>query len=361
MSPQAAAAALDKPGAVRRESTFDAARILPFMRSAINGLPAGPAELSQFEGGSSNLTYQLRIGDTELILRRPPAGTKAHSAHDMGREFRVLQKLSPHFPCPRPLAYCEDESLIGSTFYVMEKVRGIIVRRDLPAGLHYTPEEARRLAFNLMDVLVKLHTLDYRAIGLGDLGKPIGYVGRQVRGWCDRMEKARTEETPACESLMAWFKSRQPPDSPQSGIIHNDYRLDNTVLSPADRLTIIGVLDWEMATIGDPLMDLGGVMAYWVQPGDSAAADARRVQPCNLPGMPLRDELLRYYGEKSGIDIGSMDFYYAFNLFRLAVIMQQLYYRYKMGQTTVPRFALFPAFIEELIASAEAVAERSAL
>jgi aminoglycoside phosphotransferase (APT) family kinase protein len=354
-------AVLDRPGAVRQESAFDVARILPYLRHTIPGVPDGPVELTQFEGGSSNLTYQLRIGGLELILRRPPAGTKAHSAHDMGREFRVLQKLSPHFPCPRPLAYCEDDSLIGSTFYVMEKVKGIIVRRDLPPGLYYTPAEARRLALNLMDVLVKLHTLDYRAIGLGDLGKPAGYVERQVRGWCDRMDKARTEETPPYQALSAWFKAKQPPDSARPGIIHNDYRLDNTVLSPADRLTIIGVLDWEMATVGDPLMDLGGVMAYWIHPDDPPLADARRVQPCNLPGMPRRDEMLRYYGEQAGIAIGNMDFYYAFNLFRLAVIMQQLFYRYKMGQTSVPRFARFPAFIDELIRSAEAVAEKSAL
>ncbi|MBL6750447.1 MAG: phosphotransferase family protein [Nevskia sp.] len=361
MSLETSPAVLDRPGTVRQESAFDAARILPFLRARIAGLPSGPVELTQFEGGSSNLTYQLRVGDTELILRRPPAGTKAATAHDMGREFRVLEKLSPHFPCPRPLAYCEDESLIGSTFYVMEKIKGIIVRRDLPPGLHYTPEEARRLAFNLLDTLVKLHTLDYRAIGLGDLGKPAGYVGRQVKGWCERMEKARTEETPPCEALAAWFRSRQPADSARPGIIHNDYRLDNAVLSPADRLTIIGVLDWEMATIGDPLMDFGGVLAYWIQPDDAPAADARRVQPCNLPGMPRREEMARYYGEKSGLDTSRMDFYYAFNLFRLAVIMQQLYYRYKFGQTSVPRFALFPGFIRELIASAEAVAEQSKL
>src|ERR1043165_2171395 len=229
-----------------------------------------------------------------MILRRPPSGTKAKTAHDMGREFRIMQKLQPVFPCPRPLAYCEDESLIGSTFYVMEKLAGVILRRDPPKGLSYTPEQARQLCLNLLDTQIRLHTLDYNAIGLGDLGKPQGYVERQVNGWCERFEKAWTDDVPKCESLMAWLKQHRPPDSPRPGIIHNDYRFDHVVLDPRDNLTIVGVLDWEIATLGDPLMDLGSSLAYWVQPGDPPQTQALRMQPSNLPGMLTREEIMHH-------------------------------------------------------------------
>ena len=354
-------APLDQPGAVRDENNFDPARILPFLKSRIPGLSDGPLELKQFQGGASNLTYLLKVGEREMILRRPPPGTKAKSAHDMGREFRIMQRLNPHFPCPRPLAYSEDESLIGGTFYVMEKFNGVILRRDLPKGLSYSPEQARQLCRNLIDTLIKLHTLDYEKAGLGDLGKPAGYVERQVTGWCERFEKVITDDIPRCESLMAWIKAKRPPDSPRPGLIHNDYRFDNVVLSPQDNSTIIGVLDWEMATIGDPLMDLGNTLAYWVETGDPSYAQPIRMQPSNLPGMPTRDELVRYYGEKTGRDIGNYDFYYVFGLFRLAVIAQQIYYRYKLGQTRNPKFQAFGLFVNVLSKVADGVIEKSKL
>jgi aminoglycoside phosphotransferase (APT) family kinase protein len=352
---------LDKPGAVRDENRFDPALILPFLKSRIPDLADGPLELEQFQGGASNITYQLKIGGRAMILRRPPAGTKAKTAHDMGREFRVLEKLNPHFPVPRPLAYCEDESLIGSTFYVMEKLEGVILRRDLPKTLSYTPEQARRLCLNLLDVQIRLHTLDYEKIGLGDLGKPAGYVERQVSGWCERFEKVITDDIPRCEAIIAWIKSKRPADSPRPGIIHNDYRFDNVVLSPADNSTIIGVLDWEMATLGDPLMDLGSSLAYWVQAGDPPPMQAVRMQPSNLPGMLSRDEIARYYGDKTGRDIGNTDFYYVFGLFRLAVIAQQIYYRYKLGQTKNPRYQAFGMFVTVLSQVADGVIQHSKL
>jgi aminoglycoside phosphotransferase (APT) family kinase protein len=353
------AAPLDQPGAVRDENNFDPARILPFLKSQIPDLRDGPLELKQFQGGASNVTYQLTIGGREMILRRPPAGTKAKSAHDMGREFRIMQKLHPVFPCPRPLAYCEDESLIGSTFYVMEKLAGIILRRDLPKGFTYSPDEARQLCTNLLDTQIRLHTLDYAAVGLGDLGKPQGYVERQVTGWCERFEKAWTDDVPKCEALMAWLKDHMPPDSPRPGVIHNDYRFDNVVLDPRDRLTIIGVLDWEMATLGDPLMDLGSSLAYWVQPGDPPQAQTLRMQPSHLPGMLTRDEIMSYYAEKTGAQIRNPDFYYVFGLFRLAVIAQQIYYRFKLGQTKNPRFQAFGLFVSVLSQVADGVINKS--
>jgi len=354
-------APLDQPGAVRDENSFDPQRILPFLQSHIPGLADGPLELKQFQGGASNLTYLLKIGERETILRRPPAGTKAKTAHDMGREFRVMQKLNPHFPCPRPLAYCEDESLIGSTFYVMEKLQGVILRRDLPKGLSVTPEQARRLSLNLIDTLIQLHTLDYEAAGLSDLGKPAGYVERQISGWCERFEKVITDDVPKCEELMAWIKAKQPADSPRPGIVHNDYRFDNVVLSPQDGSSIVGVLDWEMATLGDPLLDLGNTLAYWVQQDDPQTMQRIRMQPSNLPGVPSRDELVRYYAEKTGRDIGNYDFYYVFGLFRLAIIAQQIYYRYKLGQSKNPRYEAFGLFVTVLSQVAEGVIQKSSL
>jgi aminoglycoside phosphotransferase (APT) family kinase protein len=356
-----AATTLDQPGTVRDENAFDAQRILPFLRSRIPDLADGPVELRQFQGGASNLTFQLAVGGRAMILRRPPAGTKPKSGHDMGREYHVLQALHPHFPCPRPLAYCEDVALIGAPFYVMEKLSGIILRRDPPQGLAYAPEQARRLCLNLLDALIRLHTLDYAAIGLAGLGKPDGYVARQVGGWCDRFEKAWTDDVPRCEALIAWLRQHAPADAPRPGIIHNDYRFDNVVLDPRDGLTIIGVLDWEMCTLGDPLMDLGGSLAYWVQPGDAPPMQSLRMQPSNVPGMLTRDEIVRYYAGKTGRAIPNYDFYYVFGLFRLAVIAQQIYYRWKLGQTKNPRFQSFGIFVSVLSRVADGVLQKSAL
>jgi aminoglycoside phosphotransferase (APT) family kinase protein len=354
-----ALAPLDQPAAVRDENSFEPARILSFLRGQIPDLMPGEIELKQFQGGASNLTYLLKIGDREMILRRPPAGTKAKTAHDMGREFRVLQKLSPVFPCPKPLAYCEDESLIGSTFYVMEKLTGVILRRDLPKGLTYAPEQARKLCANLLDTQIRLHTLDYAEAGLADMGKPQGYVERQVNGWCERFEKAHTDDVPKCESVMAWLKTNRPPDSARPGIIHNDYRFDNVVLDPSDNLTIIGVLDWEMATLGDPLMDLGSSLAYWAQADDPPQIQSLRMQPSHLPGMLKREEIVRYYAAKAGVQIQNPDYYYVFGLFRLGVIAQQIYYRWKLGQTRNPRFQAFGMFVTVLSQVAEKVIDKS--
>lgn len=352
--------AIDQAGAVRDENRFDPAAILPFLKEHIADLPGGPVELRQFQGGASNLTFQLTVGGRAMILRRPPSGTKPKSGHDMAREYHVLKALHGHFPVPAPLAYCGDPGLLGAPFYVMEKLDGLILRRDPPKDVKYAPEQARRLCLNLLDTLVRLHTLDYRALGLGDLGKPDGYVARQVGGWCERFQKAWTDDVPKCESLMAWLKDHTPPDSPRPGIIHNDYRFDNVVLDPADHQGIIGVLDWEMCTIGDPLMDLGSSLAYWVQPGDPPQTQLLRMQPSNLPGMLTRDEIVRYYGEKTGRQILNYDFYYVFGLFRLAVIAQQIYYRYKLGQTKNPRFQAFGAFVGVLSQVAERVIDRGA-
>ncbi len=350
---------LDQAGAVRDENNFDPRKILPYLRSQITDLADGPCELQQFAGGASNITYLLKVGSREMIRRRPPAGTKARSAHDMGREFRVMHKLAPHFPCPRPLAYCEDPALIGSDFYVMEKINGVILRRDLPKELNYSPEQTRQLCLNLLDTQIKLHQLDYQAMGLGDLGRPQGYVARQVSGWNERFTKVITDDVPKCENIMAWLAAQQPADCPQSAIIHNDYRFDNVILSPADNLSIIGVLDWEMCTLGDPLMDLGSSLAYWVQAGDPPQMQTLRMQPSHLPGMLTREQIIEHYSAKTGLTIANPDFYYVFGLVRLGVIAQQIYYRWKMGQTQNPRFQAFGLFVAALASVAERVIQDS--
>lgn len=352
-------ATLDAPGEVSEENSFDPERLRWFLREHVPDLPQTAATLKQFQGGASNLTYQLDFGTRSMILRRPPSGTKPKSGHDMHREFRVLSALHPHFPCPRPLAYCEDAALIGAPFYVMEKLEGVILRRDPPKGLDYPPEQARQLCLNLLDTQIRLHGLDCAAVGLGDLGRPEGYVQRQVSGWCERFDKVRTDDIPDYAAVMAWLREKQPPDSPRPGLIHNDYRFDNVVLSPADNLSIIGVLDWEMCTVGDPLMDLGSSLAYWVQDGDARAMQNLRMQPSNLPGMLTRQEIVAYYQEKTGLGIVNPDYYHVFGLFRLAVIAQQIYYRFKLGQTHNPRFQAFGLFVNVLSQVAESVIAQS--
>ena len=259
---------MDRPTGVRSGEELAADRIESYLREHLSGLE-GPVRVRQYPGGASNLTYLLSFANRELVLRRPPFGTKAATAHDMGREYKVLSALSPHWPyAPRPLVYCADESVIGAAFYVMEHLRGIILRKDIPERLFSTPDEIRGLFEKLLNALAELHSLDPVAVGLGDLGKPQGYVRRQVLGWNKRYRAARTPDVPDCEAVMAWLEERIPPESERTAIIHNDFRLDNIVLDPSDPYRIIGVLDWEMCTVGDPLMDLGCTLGYWVQRDD---------------------------------------------------------------------------------------------
>jgi aminoglycoside phosphotransferase (APT) family kinase protein len=261
----------------------------------------------------------------------------------MKREFRVQQRLRPVYPyVPNVLALCEDPAVLGSDFYVMERIEGIILRGDLPAGLELPPERARSLALRVFDRLIELHQVDPVAAGLDDLGKGAGYVERQVRGWSDRYRRARTDDVPDCADVMDWLAANQPGDV-KICVIHNDFRFDNVVLNPD--LDVVGVLDWEMATLGDPLMDLAGSMAYWIQADDDATAQLVRRQPTHLPGMPTRREVVDYYCERTGLSADNWTFYEVFGRFRLAVIMQQIYYRYRAGQTHNQAFRHFGTFV----------------
>jgi aminoglycoside phosphotransferase (APT) family kinase protein len=301
----------------------------------------GPLVVEQFPGGASNLTYLLRLGDTELVLRRPPFGNRVKSAHDMGREYKVLSKLHKVYgPAPRPLLYCEDEAVLGAPFYCMERRHGVVLRRKLPEGLELDPETLARLNRAFVSNLVAFHHIDYEAAGLADLGKPVGYVERQVGGWSKRYEACRTDDVPDMEFLMGWFPQHMPPEVAGT-LVHNDYKFDNIMLDPNDLTRIVAVLDWEMCTLGDPLMDLGTVLAYWVEPKDSPTLQMHAFGPTQLPGSMTRRQLADYYGEQSGYDTSNVLYYYAFGLYKTAVIVQQIYARYVQGFTKDERFAQF--------------------
>jgi aminoglycoside phosphotransferase (APT) family kinase protein len=352
---------IDRTKAIRPGEELDLTRLEPYLKGVIPGLE-GPMTVDQFPSGHSNLTYLIRCGGREMVLRRPPFGRKAKTAHDMGREYRVLKALRPSFPyCPEPLAYTEDESILGCPFFVMERIRGIILRRDLPKGMSFTPQEARKLCENLVDTLVDLHAVDVAKAGLKDFGKPEGYIRRQVEGWSERYRAARTPDAPDCEAVMAWLAEKRPPESDRVSIIHNDFRFDNVVLHPEDPFRIIGILDWEMATIGDPLMDLGAALSYWVEKGDPPEYHAIRLGPTEIEGALTRQEVLERYLEKTGMATASMDFFRAFGLFRLAVIAQQIYYRFYHGQTKDQRFQLMIVAVHALEKEARKVIDGSSL
>lgn len=334
-------APLDQPRAVRGEDALDLPRIDAFLREHIPGL-TGTAQVAQFPGGASNLTYLISYGPRELVLRRPPPGAKAGSAHDMLREARVMAALKPHYPwVPEILATCAASAPGGHEFYVMERLRGSILRRELPAELGLDASGVRTLCMHFIERLVALHQVDATRPELASIGKGEGYIARQVSGWSGRWRKALTEGCDACTDVLAWLAAKQPARDNASCVIHNDYRFDNVVLDPDDPLQIIGVLDWEMATIGDPLMDLGGSLAYWVQADDDAVFRSFRRQPTHVPGMLTRREVVECYARCSGLDVGHFDFYEVFGLFRLMVIIQQIHRRYLLGQTRNPQFAGF--------------------
>jgi aminoglycoside phosphotransferase (APT) family kinase protein len=330
---------------VREEDAFDVAAVATWLRerrSDETGLDGVPV-VQQFAGGASNLTYLLRYPSRDLILRRPPNGAKAKSAHDMSREFTIQSQLKPVFdPVPDMVAFCDDPTVIGSDFYVMQRLEGTILRRDLPDGLELSESDARQLCANFVDVLVELHGVDPAKAGLDKLGKGAGYVARQVSGWSDRFRKARTDNVGDYERVMQWLQDNQPEDV-ATCVIHNDFRLDNVVLAPDQPLSILGVLDWEMATLGDPLMDLSGALAYWIQDDDDEFFSGFRRQPTHLPGMFTRAEMVNYYTTKTGMSVTPerWTFYEVFGLFRLAVIAQQIYYRYHEGQTHNEAYARF--------------------
>lgn len=308
-----------------------------FLSTIVPQVAGLPVTVEQFPGGHSNLTYLVRVGGRELVLRRPPVGSRVKSAHDMSREYRVLAALSPVWnKAPAPLAFCGDESVIGAQFYLMERLRGVILRKEPPMPIDRPT--ARRLCEVLIGGLAELHAVDYRAAGLGDLGRPQGYVERQVRGWTERYHGSRTDDIAEVLQVADWLAAHLPSSGPAT-LIHNDYKFDNVVFDGKDITRMIGVLDWEMTTVGDPLMDLGTALSYWVEKGDPPPMVAMRFGPTTTPGMMSRSEVAARYAELTGRSMDDIVFYYAFGLFKTAVVVQQIYYRYEKGLTKDPRFA----------------------
>jgi len=329
----------------REGEELDNAVVDKYMRACVNGLE-GKLSIKQFPAGASNLTYLLKYDNMEFVLRRPPFGHKAKSAHDMGREHRVMDSLKSQFPyVPQMIAYETDESILGAEFYVMEKLDGIILRTNMPRGLEMSEQQVRGLCLSFIDKLVDLHKVDYKAAGLSDLGDAEGYISRQIEGWYDRYQQAGTDDAADAEPVLQWMREQQPAEV-KGCLVHNDYRLDNVVLDRDDVSNITGVLDWEMSTLGDPLMDLGVTISYWVEPGDDELIQLVRRQPSNVPGMLSRQEFVDYYAERSGIPISDFTFYEVYGYFRLAVALQQMYYRFQKGQTKDERFGLLLPIIE---------------
>lgn len=341
-------APLDEAGPVRNGEAIDAGRVDAFLRAHLDGL-VGVPEITQFPGGASNLTYLVRYANRDLVLRRPPFGARAKSAHDMLREARVMSALRPHYAyVPEVLAIGDDIDVLGCEFYVMARIVGIIPRRDLPPGLGLDATATRTLCTNVIERLVELHAIDPAEAGLADIGRGEGYVARQLEGWSERWRRACTDDVDDLGDLIAWLEGRRPARDAATCVIHNDYRFDNIVLAADDPLRIIGVLDWEMATLGDPLMDLGNALAYWVQADDDAAFRRTRRQPTDAAGMLTRDDVVAWYAERSGRRVDDFDFYRVFGLFRLAVIVQQIYRRFRDGHAANPQFATFGAVADLL-------------
>jgi aminoglycoside phosphotransferase (APT) family kinase protein len=333
----------------------------PWLRAHVADLPDEPdepLEIEQFPGGHSNLTYLLRLGEREMVLRRPPAGTKVRSAHDMGRELRVLSRLHPVYPkAPRPLAFCEEPEPIGAPFFVLERVRGPILRHGRPpAEIEPTPERMRALSEQVIDGLAELHAVDLDASGLAGLGRPAGYVERQVSGWSGRWRDARTDDVPDLDRVAAWLADHLPEETAPA-LLHNDYKYDNLVFAP-DLARIAAVLDWEMATTGDPRMDLGTTLGYWIDLDDDPALRRLPSGPTAVPGGLTRAEAAERYARATGRDLSQIVFFYVFGLFKIAVIAQQIYFRYRQGLTHDERFAAMLPAVRLLGRTAAAALDR---
>jgi aminoglycoside phosphotransferase (APT) family kinase protein len=320
---------------VREGERFELAALETFL--AQQGFAVEGLQVEQFPAGHSNLTYLLRAGEWQAVLRRPPLGPVAPRAHDMQREYRILQRLHPVFElAPKPYVFCDDPSVIGSPFYLMERRTGLLLDRELPPDWNPDPAVHRAIAEGLVRTLVDLHAVEWQSAGLDQVGHPEGYLERQVHGWIDRYHRAKTRDLAEVGPLTAWLTEHLPV-SPPATVIHNDYKLNNVLLDPAQPTRPRAVLDWEMATLGDPLSDLATTLVYWAEPGDSdllGGLDAVTSEP----GFPRRHEVIEFYQQLSGRELHAFPWYQSFATFKVAVICQQIYYRWHRGQTDDPRF-----------------------
>lgn len=340
---------------MRPDEQLDMRRLGDYLAGKLPGSDQTLA-VRQFGGGAANLTYLLDYGAEQYVLRRPPLGPVAASAHDMGREYRVLSVLHQAYPyAPRAFLFCDDLSVIGAPFFVMERRQGVVVRRTMPEAYAAMPNAARRMSEALVDALAAFHAVDYDALGLGGLGKPTGFIDRQIEGWYRRWHAAKTADLPDMDAVYAWLKANQPANTRVS-LVHNDYKLDNVMLAAGDPGRVVAVFDWDMCTLGDPLADLGALLTYWTEPSDPPYLQATAMMPLGEPGFLSRAELVARYAAKSGRAVEAIDFYHALGLFRLTVIIAQIYIRYARGQTQDSRFAAMEFMIPALARRARELA-----
>jgi aminoglycoside phosphotransferase (APT) family kinase protein len=342
---------------IRQGEELDVAALSKHLRGKIEGAESGIAA-EQFPSGHSNLTYLVRIAGREYVLRRGPMGPVAPKAHDMAREYHILHAVGPYFPeAPKVFHLCEDPAVIGAVFFLMERRRGVILRDQIPPEISAVPNHPRTISLAFIDCLVRLHAIDVAGTGLAALGKPEGYLERQVHGWVDRWNRAKTEELPAMDRVTDWLHEKMPP-SPAPALVHNDYKLDNVMLRAETADGIEAVLDWEMATIGDPLTDLGLTLCYWSW---ASAPEVRALgipAPSALPGWYTRDEIIERYAERTGRDVSHIGYHEVLGIFKLAVILQQIYFRFHAGQTRDSRFRHFDQRVKGLVALASMLQEK---
>ena len=336
---------------VRPGEELDPKQLDLVLKEVIPGLQGAP-NIKQFPSGASNLTYLIGYDNRQLVLRRPPPGAKAAGAHSMIREYRVIRALEKEYPAvPTAIFYSNDESMLGSEFYLMEKIDGVLVKDKIPAEWRFTNKDRNRFSKMVFDKLIELHTVDFQAAGLGDFGKPKVYAERQILGWNKRFANAQTPDVPGFEDVREWLEANIPDETTgnlPAALIHGDYRIDNLMLEPNDPFKVVAVLDWEMAALGDPLMDLSNALAYWVHKNDPPALQGILKQPSDAPGMMRREEIIDYYGDKTGFDTSNWDFYEVYGYWRLIGILQQLYFRYVNKQTQDQRFANYGLSITHL-------------
>jgi aminoglycoside phosphotransferase (APT) family kinase protein len=354
--------------AVRAGEELDLAALGRYLREHLDSeSTTNEIEIEQFPGGHSNLTYLIRYGEQEFVLRRPPVGPVAPTAHDMPREYKLLAVIHPHFSlAPKPVLLCEDASVIGVPFYLMERRRGFIVRFNVPEQIGENRELRKRLSESVVDTLVALHAIDIQATGIVNIGKPEGLVARQVHGWAKRWQGSRTGELAEMDQVVQWLVDRIPPESGKATIVHNDFKLDNIMLAETDPARVVAVLDWEMCTVGDPLIDVGLLLTYWTMQGskaDGAAPDRNSSLRAvtNGPGWLRREEIVERYATRTGRDLSRIMFYETFARFKVAVIIQQIYFRYVQGQTQDERFRNFDALVQELANEALELAQHSTI
>lgn len=322
---------------VRKGEELDIEAVDAVLKKAVSELKGKP-EVTQYPSGASNLTYALDYPERRMVLRRPPFGDKPKSGHDMHREYKVMSGLKGEIPVPNTLYYTDDPSIIGAEFYVMDRSEGPLIHNQIPKEWNWSEKETRHLCENFFQALVDLHSVDYESVGLGGFGKPKGYVNRQITGWNRRFEAAWTKDIEKFEDVQSWLVENMPAKERGAAVIHGDYRIDNCILKAKDPTQIEAILDWEISALGDPMMDLGNTLAYWIHADDPPFMQMMVRQPSGSPGMMTRQQILDFYAEKTGADVSGFQFYYVYGIWRLAVIIQQIYARFYRGQNDNPRF-----------------------